>query len=379
MLTRRTILETLLAGGALTAAGCAPDSPGPDPIAAWRNPGAGERDPRRWALAHAILAPNPHNRQPWLVDLPGSDEILFYADTARLLPATDPPSRQITIGCGAFLELLDLAARERGLRAEMTYWPQGEPQPVLDGRPVAHIRLVSDPAVRADPLFPYILARRTNRAAYDLKAPPSPADLALVVAAAPTSLTSGAIANVAEVERLIDLCARGFAREMATSAAARESAELTRIGRAEIARNPDGVSLEGAFVEAMSAVGILTRDAMADPDSFATRSAIDMFSKNLKSTPAFVWLKGPDNSRTTQILSGRAFARMCLTATSRGLSSQPWSMTLQEFPEMAGLYRETQSLFGATPEAPLQMLARIGRAKPPAPAPRWPLATHIRA
>ena len=70
---------------------------------------------------------------------------------------------------------------------------------------------------------------------------------------------------------------------------------------------------------------------------------------------------------------------MTLPATSRGLSTQPWSKPLQEFPEMAGLYRETQGLFGATPEAPLQMLARIGRAKPPAPAPRWPLATHIRA
>ena len=147
MPTRRTVLEVLMGGGALALGGCA-SSGGPDPAAAWRNPGAGERDPRRWALAHAILAPNPHNRQPWLVDLPGTDEIVFYADTNRLLPATDPPNRQITLGCGAFLELLDLAARERGLRADVTLWPQGEPQPVLDARPVAHVRLVADGGVR---------------------------------------------------------------------------------------------------------------------------------------------------------------------------------------------------------------------------------------
>src|SRR4051812_27220592 len=101
MTTRRTVLELLAGGGSAAVAGCAPTAAGPDPIAAWRNPGAGERDPRRWVLAHAILAPNPHNRQPWLVELSGADEIVFYPDTARLLPATDPPNRQITVGCGA--------------------------------------------------------------------------------------------------------------------------------------------------------------------------------------------------------------------------------------------------------------------------------------
>ncbi|MFN9847684.1 MAG: twin-arginine translocation pathway signal protein, partial [Alphaproteobacteria bacterium] len=100
MTTRRNVLELLAAGSAAGAlSGCAsagdvdPSAGDVDPIAAWRNPGAGEKDPRRWVLAHAILAPNPHNRQPWLVDLAGTDEIVFYADTSRLLPATDPPNR----------------------------------------------------------------------------------------------------------------------------------------------------------------------------------------------------------------------------------------------------------------------------------------------
>ena len=70
---------------------------------------------------------------------------------------------------------------------------------------------------------------------------------------------------------------------------------------------------------------------------------------------------------------------MNLTATALGLSMQPWSMTLQEFPEMAALYKETQTALGATPDAPLQMLARIGRAKPGPVSPRRGLAEHIRA
>ena len=378
MPTRRTILEVLMGGGALAVGGCASDG-GPDPAAAWRNPGAGERDPRRWALAHAILAPNPHNRQPWLVDLPGTDEIVFYADTARLLPATDPPNRQITLGCGAFLELLDLAARERGLRADITLWPQGEPQPVLDARPVAHVRLAADGAVKPDPLFRQITARHTSREAYDLSSPPAAADLARVVASAPSPLTAAAVADKAGVARLVDIGSRGFAREMTTAPAAQESARLTRIGPAEIARHRDGISLKGPFLEGMAAIGLLTRETMGDPTSFATRSAIDMYAKTIAATPAFVWLKGPDNGRATQIASGRAYARMHLTATALGLSMQPWSMTLQEFPEMAELYRETQAALGASPQAPLQMLVRIGRAKPVEPAPRRGLAQHIRA
>ena len=60
---------------------------------------------------------------------------------------------------GTFLELLDIAARERGLRAEITLFPQGPFGPdKLDLRPVARIRLAPDPAIQKDPLFAQILA-----------------------------------------------------------------------------------------------------------------------------------------------------------------------------------------------------------------------------
>lgn len=378
MPTRRHILELLTAGGsAIGLSGCG-SAGGPDPIAAWRNPGAGERDPRRWALAHAVLAPNPHNRQPWLVDLPGADEIVLHVDLARRLPATDPPNRQITLGCGAFLELLDLAARQRGLRADMTLWPEGEPRPVLDERPVAHIRLTADPAVKADPLFGQITRRHTNREPYDLKRRPSDAQLAQVTAAA-AGLLAGAVTDPARLALLIAQGAEGFRIESTTYATAMESANLTRVGRTEIARHRDGISLEGPFLETMAAVGLLTPKAMGDPTSFATKSAIDMYAKLIAATPAFVWLRGSDNSRAMQIAAGRAYARMQLTATALGLSMQPWSMTLQEFPQMAGLYRQTQAVLGATPDAPVQMLARIGYGKPAGPAPRRGLAENLRA
>jgi len=40
-------------------------------LATWSAAGSGYDDPRLRALSWAILAPNPHNRQPWIVDLDG--------------------------------------------------------------------------------------------------------------------------------------------------------------------------------------------------------------------------------------------------------------------------------------------------------------------
>jgi hypothetical protein len=55
---------------------------------------------------------------------------------------------------GTFLELLELAAMERGLRARIELFPEGEFAPEkIDNRPVAHIWLSADATVKKDPLF----------------------------------------------------------------------------------------------------------------------------------------------------------------------------------------------------------------------------------
>ena len=378
MPTRRHVMQILAAAAPVALAGCGDAHA--DPAAAWRNPGAGQRDPRLWALAHAILAPNPHNRQPWLIDLAGDDAMIFYADTTRLLPATDPPNRQITVGCGAFLELLDLAARESGHRADITLWPRGEPQPNLDTRPVAQIRMVRDAAVSRDPLFTQITRRHTNRAPYDMARTPSAADLATVAAVARRTpgLASGTLTDSAPRARLIDIGRRAYEIESHTRITQMESVNLMRIGAAEIEQHRDGIALSGPMVEGLRSLRLISREALADSNSFAFKSGIDMWRKMIEGTPGFFWLRGADNSRTTQIAAGRAYARTHLTATALGLSMQPWSMPLQEYAEVATPYREAQAALGATPAAPLQMLTRIGYAKAAPPAPRRGLAQLIR-
>lgn len=370
--SRRHVLELLAAAPVLGAC-----SAGPDPAAAWRNPGAGETDPRRFALAHAILAPNPHNMQPWLVALEGADTIVFHIDRTRLLPVTDPPNRQITLGCGAFLELLDIAARQTGHRADIALWPEGEPQPALDDRPIAQIRLVRDDAVVKDPLHAAIAARRTNRTPYQKRVPLS-ADLATVTAVE-GPLRAGFANDAPTVAKMRDLVWRGWSREAATPAAMRESVNVMRIGAAEIARHRDGLVLEGPAIEVLHAVGMVKPADLLDPNSSASKQGAAMWKKLADSAPAFVWLAGEDNSRATQIGAGRAWARMNLEATALGLAVHPWSMALEEYPEMADLYAEQQAMLGGTPAAPVQMLARIGYAGPVHPTPRRGLEAVLRA
>jgi hypothetical protein len=114
------------------------------------------------ALSWALLAPNPHNRQPWIADVRTPGEVVIYADPDRMLPHTDPYARQITIGLGCFLELMRMAAAEDGYRVDITPFPEGASPLALDSRPVARAVFTADPEVARDPLFALVPARRSR-------------------------------------------------------------------------------------------------------------------------------------------------------------------------------------------------------------------------
>lgn len=380
MPTRRHILEVLAAAPVIASAGCAGAAPAADPYAAWRNPGQGETDPRRFVLAHGLLAPNPHNRQPWLIRLEGADAMSLFVDRTRLLPATDPFGRQIVVGCGAFLEMVAQAAPRIGLAADIAAWPEGAPGEALDDRPFARITLRPQPGIQPGPLFAQITRRHTDKTPFLPDAPADAAVRAILEAAQGPGLVAGESRDPGLRRQLIDLCWKGWRIETGTPRTHMESVNLIRIGKAEVARNPDGIALSGGMTDALARMGILTRDALADPNSTASKSSVDMYQKMIEATPGFFWIRSETADRRAQLDSGRAYARAQLAATAQGLAMHPWSMTLQEFPEMAGPYAEVQALLGARPEAPVQMLVRLGAVKRPAdPSPRRRLDDLIRS
>lgn len=378
MVNRRGVLA-LIGGGVVLAAtagggyvGYQASQPSQKAREAWRAAGRYPEYRRRF-LSYALLAPNPHNRQPWRVRLDGDDALTFYCDLDKRLPATDPFDRQITLGCGAFLEVLSIAAASEGYRAEITPFPEGEPQPRLDARPIAHVRFVPKAAPR-DAAFDHVLKRVTNREIYTPRVPDAASIDALAKAGSSDIVNGAATADPARVAVLRDLVARAAAREYNTPAAFGETVNLLRIGNAEVERYRDGLVLDGPMMSAMNAAGILTHE-LRDPNSIAKKQGAEMFQKRAMSSPAFVWLTTRDNSRATQLASGRAYARVTLKVAELGLAVHPWSQALQEYPEMADLYAEAHKLLAEG--GVLQMLVRVGYAPETVHAPRRSLETLI--
>jgi len=339
----------------------------------WGQAGLGE-DARHRALSWALLAPNPHNRQPWLVDLREPGVVTLYVDTAKLLPHTDPYSRQITIGLGCFLELMRMAASHGGQRVTITPFPEGFDDRALDGRPVARAVFTADAGVTADPLFPHALARRSNKEPYDL-ARPLPEDTLEKLAVADTARFGGTL-DAKEVADWRAFTREALRIEIETPHTFKESVDLFRIGRAEVDANPDGIDFTGPLFEVLGATGLMTREASLDTSSQAYKAGLDAVYANTDTAMGHVWLVTVGNSRPDQIATGADWLRVNLAATGAGVAFQPLSQALQEYPEMAKLYADLHARL-AQEGGTVQMLARIGYGPEVAPSPRWPLETKI--
>ncbi len=376
-LSRRLLLSAGIAGLAVTRTASGQAVAAADPSAPWAAApaAAGHPDPRVRALTWAVLAPNPHNRQPWIAELPDAapDTVVLRCDLDRRLPVTDPFDRQITIGLGAFGELFRMAAAAQGFVVTMTPFPEGEPRPRLDGRPVAVMRLAAGGV--ADPLFAHAGARRSVKRPYDMARPVPEGALAALAATVDAPRRFGATTEPARVAAIRDLAWRAWMIEATNEAAHLESVDLMRFGRAAVAANPDGISIYGPGLEEGVAAGQITRDAML-PGRPGYDMMIQRYTPMLASTPAYVWTTSPGNSRAEALAAGRDWLRINLAATGLGLSLQPVSQALQEYSAMAGPYAEVQAMLGDG--GVVQMLGRLGYGPAVPATPRWAAETRIR-
>jgi hypothetical protein len=374
MTTRRGILK-LVGGGIVVAAAAgggwyAMNGPSNEAREAWRQAGTPTEYRHRF-LSYALLAPNPHNRQPWLVRLDGEDGLTLFCDLERRLPETDPFDRQITLGCGAFLELLSIAAAQEGYRADLTPFPDGVSLPRLDERPIASVRFVAG-ATKPDPAFAFVAERRTNRNTYEAREVPGDPLKQLEAAGTLRGVTARTTGEGELSAKLRDISWRGHEMESITQRTMKESADLMRIGRDEVNQWRDGLVLEGQMIEFARLTGMVTRDALLDVKSDAFKMGMEQYREKAASARAFAWLitadLGGELARLMQLDAGRAYARLTLKATQLGLAVHPWSQTLQEYPEMQLLYREVHDLIGEGGR--LQMFVRVGYADPVIAAPR---------
>ncbi len=382
-LPRRNFIQ--LAGGgmvlaALPLSGCATSYP-PSAVQAWQP--SSETDIRRWMLAHALLAPNPHNRQPWIADLKTVGQISLVCDAERLLPDTDPFGRQILIGCGAFIELAVMAAQERGHRVTVDLFPNGAPGPneLPGGKTVARLTLQRDTTTPQDALFLQIRRRHTNKGLYDVsRSVPGDVWQKLQAQATQQGLVAGAITDTALVRKVRTITRESFETEMLTDRTYLESARLMRIGPKEIAQNPDGIALTGAMVQTMSSVGMFNRMEVPKRGSSNYQQTMKRWDA-FETGSGYYWIASRTNTREEQVNSGRAYVRAHLHATAAGVDMHPLSQAAQEFAEVKPQFDALRALVGLTdPSSVVQMLVRVGYGVQAAgPSPRWGLAPMVRS
>ena len=366
--SRRNFLKLVGGGIVVAAAGAGTFAVTRTPhkaLAPWQQAGNYD-DPRKRALSYALLAPNPHNRQPWLVDLSqGDDHILIYRDLDKRLPETDPFDRQLTIGMGCFLELLVMAAAEEGIACDLELFPE----PAGETRELVAKATFSKGAT-ADPLFAHVHDRRSCKEPFEAR--PVPADAAREL----ESHASGIVTDPAEVDRIKKLTWDAWLVEMNTPHTLQESIDLMRFGKSEINANPDGIDLGGPFLESLMLAGLLDREQQADPASMSFKEGIKIYSEMLHATPAYAFINTAGNTRADQIDAGRRWVRLNLTTTALGLSLHPVSQALQEYQEMAAHHRIAHMLLAPQGET-VQMLGRLGYGPSTGPSPRWPLEKSI--
>ncbi|NRA99244.1 MAG: twin-arginine translocation pathway signal protein [Rhodobacteraceae bacterium] len=371
-MTRRKTLA-LIGGGAVLAASAGAG------IAVTRTPNiatapwaqAGRYDEiRRYALSYAILAPNPHNRQPWKVDLGTPGQAVLYVDTDRLLPHTDPFSRQIVIGLGCFLEVMRMAAAERGYGVDVALFPEGSDPERLDARPVAVCKFTEGQGT-ADPLFAHVPNRRSLKEPYDVTRPVDEDILARIVSAAQTTASSGTV-KPADIAEFRELSHEALRIEIETPHTYKESVDLFRIGSAEVNANPDGIDFSGPMFETLALTGMFTREIAMDQSSMAYQSGLDAVFANADTGMGYIWSVTATNTREDQIAAGRDWVRLNLACTAEGVATQPLSQALQEYPEMAALYDQIHERL-APAGGTVQMFARIGYGKDVPVSPRWPI------
>lgn len=381
-LSRRSFIG-LAGGGAVLAAcvplvGCSSDLP-EAAVQPWRSPER-ETDTRRFMLAHALLAPNPHNMQPWIADLREGGRIHLICDGQRLLPQTDPFGRQILIGCGAFIELAVIAAAQRGVSVKVDLFPDGAPpdQELPKGSRVATLVLGEPGSAPADPLFAQIVRRHTRKSAYaNDRALPQALVGNWAETASRFGLRSGLVSGAAAMDPIRRITREAYEIETTTARTWLESARVMRIGPGAIAANPDGISLNSPMLRALYTLGLFDPMEVPARGSKALERVMERWAP-FETASGFVWLASADNTRAAQLAAGRAYVRAHLLATAAGVDMHPLSQALQEFTEMRGPREALHRALGVSGQT-LQMLSRVGFAtEPRGPSPRRSLESVLR-
>jgi len=338
------------------------------------------------ALNTGITAPNPHNTQAWKFKILNNREALLYVDQTRVLPETDPTTRQIHIAQGTFLAHTKLGANHIGYQAKWTLFPNGTYPIVRTGsKPVAHIKLTKRSAVRSHYWYNNLAKRRTTRTPY-FGPPITNEEFQLIVKASLSKKNKALLIDREEaIEKYYPLLKKSFTLEMNTYQKNEESRLWFRLTNKDIYSKRDGITLEGNGVSGLKLFFAKNFFFSLKPGTFHSKNSIkyacESFNHALDKSSGLVLISTPGNTMFDWVNAGIDFARFQLEITSKGMALQPLSQILQEYKEMKPLYNQFINEFSNSVKGrgktKVQMIVRIGRSKSGFRTPRRKMESFI--
>ena len=323
-------------------------------------------DPRKKLIAHAVLAPNSHNAQPWKIELlDDPNSMLLYIDKTRVTPQVDIYLRQIVVSHGTFLEYMRIAATQIGYNLQVTLFPEGEldnnwtPE-ALDTKPVAKITIIpGDPVDH--PWYDSMFIPDTHRIEYK-ETTLSEEQIQQILDLQTATVRIEVLQDESSLKRLDEYVYNSAEIETDIQEIYEETNEFFRFNEWQKNKYRYGLSLEGG---GSTGIGLHFTQGLVTiiPSMSSMKTSQDIFLQQIQTatdhTPIYINIITKNNSRASQVEAGEVYSRLLLLGTTMGFSMHPLSQALEEYEEMSEIYSQIHSEFASNGET-IQMLVRMG-------------------
>lgn len=322
-------------------------------------------------LEGARVAPSRYNSQPWRFSVRANGEIEVGWDSSRVLPASDPTSRDLFLSLGAAVE----SARLRAAAAHrpLTFVPAADDDEHSIGRLIP-----TEPGDDRDDqrLAPFLAERRTARTAHLRFSIPPVIQLALRRETVGWGCRFQLETDRTVVRGLAALTRQAALEQMRDRARRAEMAAWFRLDDIAQASSHDGVTADCLELQGFAlriARWALDADSMVVTRLGASRLLAVREWNIVRRTAAFCLLTTQSSDRADMVRAGRLLIRLWLLATEAGLGTQALSPLLSS-PRLSERCLQLFKAQGATPAC----VFRIGFCPPVAASSRLP-ATQLLA
>lgn len=316
-------------------------------------------------LEDARWAQNAHNVQSWKIDAVSDTKIIGSLDSGRLLPETDPISRQLILSLGAFSEVARISAMEKG-KALIIEWigPDEWSKELIENEPLFTWTLVElgedFKNEQADYVFTDAIATATVKYAVGSMDYPRNHAKVLEQRYSDSNVKVSFHYDSSEVEELKTFARESFKIEMEFEPTLMESFVNTVYGKKAREKTPYGITLLSNFTKnKVGFVEFICQLFPGTPKSY-TKQSIKMFNKALEPSTVLISMKTKGNTPSDQFNSGRNMQGLWMEILYQGGSLLPLSQGLQEYKEVEEYYKKFHNLIAEDGET-IQMLWALGK------------------